>query len=326
MPRLTVALTFDHDAISDGVRRGDSPVKLSHAEFGHRVGVPRILDLLERESIPSDVVRAGPHARDLADEQAEAILAGGPRAGRPWLVPRGLLGAGAETRRGQVLDRSVDAVRRLTGAPPKGFRAPYWALGDETLELVEEAGFDYDSSLMADDYRPYRVRLEATGIRSTEGTSLRDARAPSRGAGLLGDGRLAAFRARATAATASLRRPRCSRSGRASCAAPGSNEPGGTLDGARCTRSASAAATECDAGAVHRRGRELDGVVFDRLDRYLDRWEAGKGSRMRPRSPDWAFLPQRRLQGRSSACANPAGAQIRTTLCRERAARPSDTR
>jgi hypothetical protein len=41
--RLTVALTFDHDSISDGVRRGDLPVKLSHAEFGVRVGVPRIL-------------------------------------------------------------------------------------------------------------------------------------------------------------------------------------------------------------------------------------------------------------------------------------------
>src|SRR5207248_1273646 len=32
-PRLTVALTFDSDAISDAIRRGDSPVKLSHGEF-----------------------------------------------------------------------------------------------------------------------------------------------------------------------------------------------------------------------------------------------------------------------------------------------------
>ncbi len=30
-PRLTVAITVDHDAISDSVRRGDSPVKFSHA-------------------------------------------------------------------------------------------------------------------------------------------------------------------------------------------------------------------------------------------------------------------------------------------------------
>ena len=47
-PRLTVALTFDHDAISDSVRRGDPPVKLSQGEFGPRVGVPRILELLQQ--------------------------------------------------------------------------------------------------------------------------------------------------------------------------------------------------------------------------------------------------------------------------------------
>ena len=51
LPRLTVALTFDHDAMSDSIRRGDPPVKVSHGEFGPRVGVPRILELLESEAI-----------------------------------------------------------------------------------------------------------------------------------------------------------------------------------------------------------------------------------------------------------------------------------
>ena len=41
---------------------------------------------------------------------------------------------------------------------PTGWRAPYWSLGPQTLELVEAAGFAYDCSLMADDYRLYRVR------------------------------------------------------------------------------------------------------------------------------------------------------------------------
>ena len=46
----------------------------------------------------------------------------------------------------------------MTGAAPAGFRAPYWSIGPETAELVERAGFAYDSSLMAGDYGPYRVR------------------------------------------------------------------------------------------------------------------------------------------------------------------------
>ena len=52
-PRLTVALTFDHDAISSEVRRGDGPMTISRGEFGPRVGARRVLELLDREGIPS---------------------------------------------------------------------------------------------------------------------------------------------------------------------------------------------------------------------------------------------------------------------------------
>jgi hypothetical protein len=52
-PHLTVALTFDHDAISSEVRRGDGPMTISRGEFGPRVGARRVLELLDREGIPS---------------------------------------------------------------------------------------------------------------------------------------------------------------------------------------------------------------------------------------------------------------------------------
>ncbi len=157
-PRLTVALTFDHDAISDGVRRGDSPVKLSHAEFGHRVGVPRILELLERESIPSTWFVPG-HTLVTFPDDTDAILAGGHELACHGWYHEDFAELPADAQRA-ILDRSVEAVRRVTGGPPKGFRAPYWALGPESLPLVLDAGYEYDSSLMADDYRPYRVRLD----------------------------------------------------------------------------------------------------------------------------------------------------------------------
>jgi peptidoglycan-N-acetylglucosamine deacetylase len=156
MPRLTVALTFDHDAISDGVRRGDSPVKLSHAEFGPRVGLPRIMNLLEREGIQSTWFVPG-HSLETFPDNTQAILDGDHElACHGWFHEDfSELAADAQAA---ILGRSVEAVRRVTGAPPKGFRAPYWALGRESLDLLVDAGFQYDSSLMADDYRPYRVR------------------------------------------------------------------------------------------------------------------------------------------------------------------------
>jgi peptidoglycan/xylan/chitin deacetylase (PgdA/CDA1 family) len=155
--RLTVALTFDSDAISDGIRRGDSPVKLSHGEFGPRVGVPRILALLERERIPSTWFVPG-HTLETFPANTDGILAGGHElACHGWYHEDfSELTGDAQSA---IFERSVEAVRKVTGAPPKGFRAPYWALGMRTLELALGAGFSYDSSLMADDYQPYRVRL-----------------------------------------------------------------------------------------------------------------------------------------------------------------------
>ena len=155
-PRLTVALTFDHDSLSDGIRRGDSPVKLSHAEFGHRVGVSRILDLLAKEDIPSTWFVPGWTLETFEDDTRDLVLNGHELACHGWFHEDfGEL----DTRQQEViLQLSVDALRAATGAPPAGFRAPYWALGPDTLDLVAAAGFTYDSSLMADDYRPYRVR------------------------------------------------------------------------------------------------------------------------------------------------------------------------
>ena len=155
-PCLTVALTFDHDSLSDGIRRGDSPIKMSHAEFGHRVGVPRILELLEREQIKSSWFIPGA-TLELYPGDTEAILAGGHEVGcHGWFHEDYSVLDATEQR--TIQDRSIDAVVRFTGQRPRGHRAPYWAFNDETIGVLEDAGFAYDSSLMADDYRPYRVR------------------------------------------------------------------------------------------------------------------------------------------------------------------------
>ncbi len=156
-PRLSVALTFDHDAISDGVRRGDSPVKLSHAEFGPRVGAPRILELLAARGIVSTWFVPGHTATTWPDQTAEIVAAGHELASHGWFH-EDFASLSVDEQRA-VLARSFDALSAAAGgAAPTGWRAPYWALGERTLELVAAAGFRYDSSLMADDYRLYRVR------------------------------------------------------------------------------------------------------------------------------------------------------------------------
>lgn len=156
LPRLTVALTFDHDSISDGVRRGDSPVKMSHAEFGVRVGAPRILSLLAERGIASTWFVPG-HTLVTFPDSTAAILAGGHEiACHGWFHEDAATLARDEER--ELVERCAAAVETATGARPKGWRAPYWSLGEASLGLVEAAGFAYDSSLMADDFGLYRVR------------------------------------------------------------------------------------------------------------------------------------------------------------------------
>jgi peptidoglycan/xylan/chitin deacetylase (PgdA/CDA1 family) len=154
--RLTVALTFDADALSGGILRGDPPVKLSHGEFGIRVGIPRILDLLEREAIPATWFVPG-HTVETWPATARDIASRGHEIGcHGWYHEDFSTLSAGEQR--SILERSAAVVANASGEPPRGHRAPYWALAPETLELVEAAGFSYDSSLMADDYRLYRVR------------------------------------------------------------------------------------------------------------------------------------------------------------------------
>jgi peptidoglycan-N-acetylglucosamine deacetylase len=156
-PRLTVALTFDHDSISDGVRRGDPPVKMSHAEFGVRVGAPRILSLLADRGIVSTWFVPG-HTLETFPDSTAAIIDGGHEvACHGWFHEDAAALAQDDER--AMIDRYTAAVVRVTGAQPKGWRAPYWSLGDSSLELVEGAGFAYDSSLLADDYGLYWVRV-----------------------------------------------------------------------------------------------------------------------------------------------------------------------
>ncbi len=90
-------------------------------------------------------------------DNTDAILEGGHElACHGWYHEDATeLTSGEET---EILGRSIEAIAQRTGAPPAGYRAPYWALNASTLALVEAAGFRYDSSLMADDYHPYRIR------------------------------------------------------------------------------------------------------------------------------------------------------------------------
>lgn len=58
-----------------------------------------------------------------------------------------------------VLKKSIELIKELSGKEPTGYVAPWWEFSNVTNELLHEYGFKYDHSLMHNDFSPYYVRV-----------------------------------------------------------------------------------------------------------------------------------------------------------------------
>jgi peptidoglycan-N-acetylglucosamine deacetylase len=154
---VAVALTFDVDGeapwISEGAEYGRRLTMLSQGRFGPSRGLGRVLRLLAELEIPATFYVPG-HTADQHPDAVEAILAAGHEVGHHGYLHRGTEGLDAAGQRAE-LEEGLTALDKL-GVRPDGYRSPGWELTPETLDLLRELGFSYDSSLMADD-RPYWV-------------------------------------------------------------------------------------------------------------------------------------------------------------------------
>jgi len=158
--KVAVLLSFDVDNETIWLRNGDTNVGgLSQGQYGGRVGLGRILKLLDEQDISASFF--GPAISfSLAPEMITAIQAAGRHeiGVHGWIHERNAELPRADEER--LLRMAVDRMTELIGKRPVGYRAPSWNFSDNTLDLLMEMDFLYDSSLMADD-RPYE--LEANG-------------------------------------------------------------------------------------------------------------------------------------------------------------------
>ena len=163
--RVAVLLSFDVDNETIWLRNGDTNIGgLSQGQYGARVGLGRILALLDEHGIAASFF--GPAISfSLAPEMVGAIQASGRHeiGIHGWIHERNAKLPRDDEER--LLRMAVDRMTELIGRRPLGYRAPSWNFSDNTLELLIEMGFLYDSSLMADD-RPYEIVAdgEPTGL------------------------------------------------------------------------------------------------------------------------------------------------------------------
>jgi peptidoglycan/xylan/chitin deacetylase (PgdA/CDA1 family) len=163
--RVAVLLSFDVDNETIWLRNADTSVGgLSQGEYGSRVALDRVLRLLDEHDIPASFF--GPAISfSLAPEMIAKIQASGRHeiGVHGWIHERNALLPREEEER--LLRMAVERMTELSGKRPLGYRAPSWNFSPNTLELLLDMGFLYDSSLMADD-RPYEILAngEPTGL------------------------------------------------------------------------------------------------------------------------------------------------------------------
>ncbi len=153
--KVAVALSFDSDHETQTLRWGQhSPGKLSQGEYGNRVAVPRILDLLKKYHAQATFFVPAVIAMLYPDEQKRVIAEGHEVAIHSWIHELNSALAPEDERELQM--RSADKLEEITGVRPVGIRTPSWDFSQYTMEITREMGLIYDSSLMADD-DPYEI-------------------------------------------------------------------------------------------------------------------------------------------------------------------------
>jgi peptidoglycan/xylan/chitin deacetylase (PgdA/CDA1 family) len=163
--RVAVALSFDFDAETNALRDLNlSPGTFSQGEYAARTAIPRILALLDKYDVPASFFVPAVSAL-IHKEEVQAILSENRHeiGLHGWIHERNSLLSEQEER--DLMQRSFDTLKQLTGKPPVGIRTPSWDFSPNTLAIIKELGLLYDSSLMADD-RPYEIVEEGkpTGI------------------------------------------------------------------------------------------------------------------------------------------------------------------
>src|SRR5689334_21681211 len=126
MPRHIACLSFDFDAMSGLIARGlTTPTPVSRGEFG-AIAVPRILKLLKQHDIPATFFIPGVVVETYPEVSRSIHEAGHEIGNHGWthVPPANLTPAQEE----DGLLRASEAIRKLTGRLPRGYRSPSFDL------------------------------------------------------------------------------------------------------------------------------------------------------------------------------------------------------
>jgi peptidoglycan/xylan/chitin deacetylase (PgdA/CDA1 family) len=160
---VAVALSFDYQmgAIYDP---NPATSTSTNSQYDGRVGLPRLLRLLDQHNVPASFFVTGVTAKFYPDTIKQIMASGRHEIGvHGWIHERVTEVPADDERR--LLQRAIAELEAVTGKRPVGYRSPAWDFSANTLAFLRKSGFLYDSGMMADD-DPYEILVDGqpTGL------------------------------------------------------------------------------------------------------------------------------------------------------------------
>jgi peptidoglycan/xylan/chitin deacetylase (PgdA/CDA1 family) len=153
--RLPVALTFEHQC-GEGTppRAGDRVNFLigGQIEYGARRGIWNVLEELDKLNVKATFFTSGNTAEKYPDTVRAAHKAGHEIAGMSYNFEK--VRTASREREQAMVRRTVKALQDTCGARIRGWRSPDYRVSHQTLDVLSDEGFAWDSSLLNDDL-PY---------------------------------------------------------------------------------------------------------------------------------------------------------------------------
>ena len=131
--------------------------RVSHREYGHRVGIFRVLDVLEKHGITPTVAMDALTAQNYPYLVQHCLDRGCEIIGPGISVSRMITSNMSEDDEKGYISQSIAALKQATGAAPRGWMGPEYGESYRTPQLLAEAGIKYVCD-WANDEQPYPMK------------------------------------------------------------------------------------------------------------------------------------------------------------------------
>jgi allantoinase len=151
--------SFQSAALAGGIGQRPFPdyMRLSHRDYGHRVGIFRVLDVLEKYGIKPTVAMDALTAEHYPYLVDHCLKRGCEIIGHGISVSQMITSDMSEQQEREYIQNSVETLKRATGLAPTGWLGAEYGESARTPQLLAQEGIQYVCD-WTNDEQPYLLK------------------------------------------------------------------------------------------------------------------------------------------------------------------------